>query len=120
MWPLDPLPQPPIPQRLREMLKNYPELIQVLQENLNSVLTEPVKGTPPFEVALWRLKDALEGFVFQARDELDAARARGDLPAAEQADRKERLMSHAHSSGGGLKNLRELREYFETNQGVFR
>jgi hypothetical protein len=117
VWPLDPLPQPPVPQRLQEMLKDYPDVIQQLQDCVNSVITDPVKAVPAFEVAMWRLEGALSGLLSQARKELGAAKTSGDLKAIEEAESKERLMSLARSSGGGMSNLSELLTYFESSKG---
>lgn len=114
MWPLDSLPPPPVPQRLREMLKDYPGLLQELQDGLNKVITDPVKGTPPFEIAIWVLEDGLESFIVEARGELDAATASGDQATIEKAEDKLRLMFRARSSGGGMNNLSEVRRYFDT------
>jgi hypothetical protein len=120
MRPSHPLPQPPVPQRLREILKDYPDLIQRLQEGLNKVITKPVRGTPPFEVAIWTLEDALSVFIFEARGELETAEADGDPVAIKQADSKIGLMLSARSSGGGMRNLSELQEYFQVQTGAFR
>jgi len=120
MWPLDPLPPPPVPQRLREILKDYPELIQTLQEDLNSVITDPIRGTPPFELAIWRLEDALSAFIDQSRRELDAVKAGGDPEAIEQAEKKVRLMLGARSSGNGmqLSLMDDLWNYFQREKGA--
>jgi hypothetical protein len=120
VWPFDPLPQPPIPQRMREILKDYPDLIQRLQEGLNKVVTKPVRGTPPFEVAIWTLEDMLDAFVSDARGELETAETDGDPVAIKQADSKIDVMLSAGSSGGGMRNLSELREYFQVQKGAFR
>jgi hypothetical protein len=53
---------PPVPQGLREMLKDYPEYIHRLQNDLMRVITKPSKSTPPFEVAIWELEGTLETF----------------------------------------------------------
>jgi hypothetical protein len=96
------------------MLKDYPELLQELQDGLNKVITDPVKGTPPFEIAIWALEDSLESFIVEARGELDAATASGDQATIEKAEDKLRLMFRARSSGGGMNNLSEVRRYFDT------
>lgn len=122
MWPLKSLPPQPVPQRLREMLKDYPELIARLQEGLNSVITDPSKVTPPFEMAIWTLEDILSAFISEARKELDAAKASGDSSAIEQADKKERLMSLVRSSGGGMRLglMDDLWKYFNRDEEAFK
>lgn len=114
MWPFKPDP-PPVPQALREMLRNYPELIERLQASLNRVITEPVKSQPPFEVAIWALEGTLGSFVNEALAELEAVQARGDGAAIDSADAKRRLMLFAGSSGGGLRDLSELQAYFQAH-----
>lgn len=117
MWPFKPDP-PPVPQALREMFWNYPELIERLQASLNSVITNPVKSQPPFEVAIWELEGTLGSFLNEALQELDAARASGDSAAIERADAKRRLLLFAGSSGGGMQDLSELQAYFHERQGA--
>jgi hypothetical protein len=115
MWPFKPASPPPVPQKLREMLKEYPELIERLQESLNKVITDPVKSEPPFEVAIWRLEGTLSSFLAEARKELEVAKAIGDPEAIERADQKERLMSIVMLRG--THNLSELQAYFEASGG---
>ena len=89
------LPPPPIPQRLREMLKDYPEHLVRLQDVLNTVVDGPkkAKGSPDytFEVATWALEGRLGTFVHEAQDELEAAQASGDAEAIVGAKAKEFL-----------------------------
>jgi hypothetical protein len=108
------LPPPPVPQRLREMLKDYPEHIQTLQEDLIAV-AQKRSPTPPFERAVWMLEDALSSFISEARAELHAAEASGDAAAIERAKAKELLMLHARS----LHGLHDLFDYFQANKEAF-
>ena len=101
MWPFKPDP-PPVPQALREMFRNYPELIERLQASLNSVITNPVKRQPPFEVAIWELEGMLDCFVNEARQELDAAETSGEPAAIERANAKLSLMRSAGFKGRWL------------------
>ena len=107
-----PLP-PPVPQRLREMLKDYPGHIDRLQEALNTVIEKPSKATPPFEVAIWVLESRLGTFITEARDELKAAEASGDGEVISRAKQKELLMSKARSVNGGMSDLGDLWAHFE-------
>ncbi|WP_223202856.1 hypothetical protein [Stenotrophomonas sp. 169] len=109
-------PYPPVPAKLREMLKDYPEHIEQLQKALNSVKDRRIKSTPPFEAAVWLLEDYLSSFKSEARVELDAAEASGNPQAIERAKEKEQLMSFARSGNIGLANLSELRAYFDRNR----
>lgn len=74
------------------MLKDYPEHIERLQEVLNRSVDRSRKiPLMPFDDAIWALEARLETFIFEARDELAAARAAGDPKAIAQAQEKERL-----------------------------
>jgi hypothetical protein len=114
------IPLPPVPQFLRETLKDYPELIQQLQDGLNrivNVMADRISGTPPFERAIWRLEDTLSAMYEKARDELDAAEQSGDSQAIHRAKIKDDAVSEAYHVGGS--DLDELRNYFETYKGAF-
>lgn len=89
------LSSPPVPAKLREMLKDYPEHIERLQEVLNTVVEKPSPLTPPFEVAIWVLESRLEAFIREAKAEVEALQASGDVEAIAQAEQKRRLMSQA-------------------------
>ncbi|RMH89108.1 hypothetical protein EBB59_10925 [Lysobacter pythonis] len=101
------------------MLRDYPEHIQTLQDDLNDVVAKPFKGTPMFEQAIWALEGALEAFIDEAREELRAAEASGDPAAIARAEEKISLMRRAHSSNGGMRDLHTLRMYFDANKRAF-
>lgn len=106
-------PYPPVPLRLREILKDYPVHIDRLQEALNTVIDKPSKATPPFEVAIWVLESRLETFISEARNELKTAESSGDSEVISRASQKEPVMSKARSVNDGLSDLGELRAHFE-------
>ncbi|WP_239684248.1 hypothetical protein [Stenotrophomonas maltophilia] len=110
-----PQPPPPVPAKLLELLKDYPDHIEQLQKALISVSDGRQSYAPPFEAAVWLLEDCLSAFKIEARAEMDAAEASGDSQALERAKEKERLMSFARSSNIGLANLSQLRAYFDAN-----
>ncbi len=103
---------PPVPQGLREMLKEYPEHIDRLQEALNTVIEKPSKVTPPIEVAIWVLESRLETFISEARSELRIAEEGGDPNVIEHAKKKLRLMLDCGSSGP-VWSMKDLIEYFD-------
>lgn len=108
---------PPVPAKLREMLKDYPEHIERLQEVLNRSVDRSRKiPLMPFDDAIWALEARLETFIFEARDELAAARTAGDPKAIARAQEKERLMSFAKSGNIGMAHLDDLWEYFDGSQ----
>jgi hypothetical protein len=113
------LPQPPIPQRLREMLKDYPEHLERLQAELDHYVAHPTRSML-FDGAISALEGQLEEFIREAKDELKVAQASGDAGAIAHAEAKERLMFRACSSSGGLRNLSELSAYIKQHQDVLK
>jgi hypothetical protein len=111
------LPLPPIPRRLRELLKDYPDHLARIQEVLNSVVEDPLKLTPLFEQAIWALEGRTSAFIREAQVELEAAQKAGDSEAIASAEAKEELMFRAGDINNGLKGLHELWDYFEANKG---
>lgn len=109
---------PPVPQRLRELLNDYPELIERLQHALNRVIEKPVKGTPLFEIAVWTLEDELSALASEAHQELKGAEASENVAAVESAKAKERLVSHASSKGTWISD-EDLWDYFQANKEAF-
>ena len=116
---MSPLPPPPVPQRLREMLKDYPGHIQKVQHDLNKVASKPHPGVDPFDVAIWVLEVATNAFVSEARDELEVAEAGGDPLAIDRAKTKMSLMLRASSKASWLGD-ESLWEYFEAHREAFR
>lgn len=112
---------PPVPQKLREMLKDYPEYIAGLQQSLIRLIEKPMHGTPPFERAIWLLEDTLSTFAVDAREELSAVEGSDDAEAIARARAKAHLMGRARSSGagGGMCGLDDLWNYFETHKEAF-
>jgi hypothetical protein len=95
------IPPPPVPPRLREMLKDYPALIQEVQDGLDSLVRKMVAegavSLPPFEEAVWYLEDTLDAFYSRAQKDLKAAEVGGDLPAIDRAKQKRYLMGRTRS-----------------------
>jgi len=87
---------PPLPGKLREILKDYPEHIERLQEALNrSAERSRQVSLMPFDDAISALEGRLATFIIEARDELASAEASGDARAIADAAEKERLMLRA-------------------------
>ncbi|WP_226977819.1 hypothetical protein [Xanthomonas sp. LMG 12461] len=106
------LPPPPVPQKLREMLKDYPQYLDELQGALNRLVENPKQGVPVFDQAIWRLEAVLTSFISEARDELKVAESAGDPEIIRKAEEKVRLMLHASQ----LRRLHELKDYFDENK----
>lgn len=108
-------PSPPVPQGLQEMLKDYPELIQRLQENLTYIVEKPSPVTPPFERAIWMLEDSLGLFISEARAELRETQENGTAEEIADAKKKLNLMLDCRSpTSWGERNLAD---YF-ASQGM--
>ncbi|ENZ93830.1 hypothetical protein [Xanthomonas fragariae] len=111
-----PIPPPPVPQKLREILKDYPELIERIQQQLNNVMQRPSKVPPIFEWAIWMLEDELSSFISEAREELRVAQTDGAPSAIIKAEEKERATRHARSRNRGMSDLNELWHYIEAHK----
>lgn len=87
---------PPVPQPLREMLSDYPELIERLQEVL-SLSAARSRRAPlmPLDDAIDSLENRLEKFASDAMGELRAAESSGDSDRIRRATEKENLLSRA-------------------------
>lgn len=89
------IPPPLVPEKLRELLTDYPEYVELLQKAINKAAAESPPSAPRIELIVWGLEDCLDGFVFNAKDELDAAKASGGADAIARAEAKELLMHRA-------------------------
>lgn len=70
----------------REMLKDYPWHMEILEIDLLDVEKSGRYDAPYFEIALWNLEDALSSFISKARSEFEMAAAAGDRNAVEIAE----------------------------------
>lgn len=112
------LPPPPVPARLREMLKDYPEHIARLQEVLEKFRT-PSTRLMPFDEAIWALEGRLETFIAEARRELEQAEITGDTEAVESANARLTLMFRARSANGGMSDLDALWDWIQAHRRAF-
>ena len=94
------LPPPPVPPRLCEMLKGYPELIQAVQNDLTREVERLLNNPhfPAFEEAVWRLESLFDSLYGKADAEAEAAEASGDQQAIEDAKKKRNLISRTASA----------------------
>ncbi|WP_372390350.1 hypothetical protein ACCQ05_11610 [Xanthomonas sp. NCPPB 3582] len=107
------LPAPPVPQKLRELLKDYPDLIQRLQDVLDDYIRKPNR-LMPFDGAIWALEGRLGSFISEAREELENAYANGDPEAIEKAEKKDFAVGCSRLNMGPMA---DLAAYFEGAQG---
>lgn len=104
---------PPVPQPLREILSEYPELIERLQEVLNlSAARSRRAPLMPLDDAIDSLENRLEKFASEAMDELRAAESSGDSDRIRRATVKERLLSRARHKRLWIRDV-EFYKYFE-------
>jgi hypothetical protein len=114
------LPQPPIPQRLRELLKDYPGHLARIQEDLNDLILDHAKSVPLFEQAIWDLEGRTSAFIREAQVELEVARETGDAEVIALAEAKASLMRRAADPNGGLKGLHELWDFFQLHKELLK
>jgi hypothetical protein len=109
-------PPPQVPRTVRELLKDYPELIEDLQDGLTKSHYGP-SGALSFESAVWLLKDMLDADWGDADEEAEQAKSRGDQEAARRADEKSMAISMAMREvyGDG-----DLSSYFKAHEKDFR
>jgi len=114
------LPQPPIPRRLRELLKDYPGHLARIQEVLDRLVVDHAKSIPLFEQAIWALEGRTSAFIREAQAELEAALEASEADAIAAAKAKTSLMRRSRSANVGLGNLDELWEYFKAHAEFFK
>lgn len=114
------LPQPPIPQRLRELLKDYPGHLARIQEDLNDLILDHAKSVPLFEQAIWDLEGRTSAFIREAQVELEVAQETGDAEVIALAEAKASLMRRAADPNGGLKGLHELWDFFQLHKELLK
>ncbi|WP_139175207.1 hypothetical protein [Lysobacter enzymogenes] len=106
---MPPLPPPPVPQKLREMLGGYPEHIVRLQEVMNHLAATSSVGVGLFERAVWLLEGRLDTFISEARSEISAAQIDGDSERLARANAMRAVFGKARMQLPGL--LPDLQEY---------
>ncbi len=114
------LPVPPIPQRLRELLKDYPDHLALIQQDLNYVVLDHAKSIPLFEQALWILEGRTSAFIRDAATKLEVAQASGDAEAIALAEANASLMRRAADPNSGLKGLHELWDFFQLHRELLK
>jgi hypothetical protein len=100
------------------MLKDYPELIEELQQRLIDLMSDHARSIPMFEQANWLLQDSLEAFYIDACEELKAAEQSDDLAQIEKAKTKEFQVDIAGRRRPWF-DSDELSDYFDTYRRAF-
>lgn len=105
---------PPVPQLLREKLKDYPEILVDLQESLNRGGRSPGMSksdlTDEFEAAIWRLRDGLDHYAIDAAKKLRLEEGAGNTEQIAKAKAHKALMFDCAGSVDDC--LRELAVFF--------
>ncbi|MFK3648329.1 hypothetical protein ACI2IY_07790 [Lysobacter enzymogenes] len=87
------LPPLPVPEVLREMLKEYPDHIERLRETLDYFVKTSSPGVDPFDRVVWLLEDRLGTFIVQATANLERAQTSGNEEEISAAKQELLLMS---------------------------
>ncbi len=111
------IPQPPVPQFLRETLKDYPEIILEIQGYMNEIVAKYLERRwgAPFNEVIELLEDTLSARYSDAYEALKEAEQTGDSQAIYQANIKYDALVVA----GRPRSLPELQNYFKTYKGAF-
>jgi hypothetical protein len=106
-----------MPQFLRETLKDYPELIQEIQDNINGIVAKYLERRwgVPFNEVFEMLEDTLGADYSDAYEALKEAEQTGDSQAIYRA----KIKYDALVVAGRPRSLPELRNYFETYKRAF-
>lgn len=102
--------RPPVPQGLRESLKDYPGHIARLENVLQESVDKPSPITPPLEFAIWAIEGCLDTFIDESREKLRVAEQTGDQEAIALAKATHLLM--LHSAAKGTWKEQNLMDYF--------
>ena len=111
------IPQPPVPQFLRETLKDYPELIEEIQYYMNEIVAKYLerKWSVPFNEVFEMLEDTLSARRFDAYEALKEAEQTGDSQAIFRSKIKFDALVEARRGP----SLDELHDYFQAYKGAF-
>lgn len=112
------MPPPPVPQSLRDMLKDYPDCVERLQDSLNRYVGNPFYKDP-YRGAILELQRALETLSTESGNELAAARAAGDAEMIDGASKKVHLLFNAGWFVFEMVDMDDLWEYFRANKDAF-
>jgi hypothetical protein len=108
---------------MREMLKDYPEMIKEVQRDLEhivSVMEGRSNATPPFERAVWTLQDALGHLYGLAEKEVQIAEAGGNPETIEKARHKRLRIGRTRSERPWDDEGDEsLWDYFQSYRAAF-
>jgi hypothetical protein len=108
-------PPPPVPQKLREFLSEYPDAIAEIEQSLVRYAGKPNMAMP-FDGAIWAIEAVIEGLALDAREAARSAKSNGDLSEAQALEARETRLLHARM--GIIGRLDGLREHIADVWGV--
>lgn len=111
-----PLPPPPVPKKLCELLQNYPAHIERLRSAIEKAASDGGANAPRTEYIVWVLEDVLESFISEAKNELAAARSAGCADDIAKAEANEMLMRRAAPKQQWIGDS-GLLEFFKKDKG---
>lgn len=112
------LPPIPIPPRLLDLLREYPDSIKEIRDRLDRYLKDP-DGLQPLDHAIWALEDKLDTLISKAQSEVERAKTSGDAEALANAKAKVSVMFSAYSKNDGLRDLGSIVDYFSKYEKTF-
>ena len=112
------LPPPPIPPRIREHLKDYPDHLDQIQKLLIEYVKQPM--SMPLDGAIWTLKGRLDSNYVEALGNLEKIKKHGDAEAIAAAEKKLYKFGCAASGSNGLLNVHDLVMYFDQYKDYFK
>lgn len=114
-----PLAPPPVPRSLRDMLKDYPDCVERLQDSLNRYVGNP-SAKDPYRGAILELQGALGALSAESGNELAAARAAGDAEMIDGASKKVHQLFAAGWFVFEMVDMDDLLDYFRANKDAFK
>lgn len=113
-----PLRPPPVPQSLRDLLEDYPDCVERLQDSLNAYAGNPV-DRDPFRGAILALQGTLQALSAEAGNQLAAARAADETAMIASASKKYQQLFTAGWFVFEMVDMDELWNHFRANRDTF-
>lgn len=116
---LPPLPPPSVPQSLCDMLKDYPDCVERLQDCLNRYVGNP-SYRDLFRGAILALQGTLQTLSAEAGNELAAAKVTDDTGMIASASKRQQQLFTAGWFVFEMVDMEDLWAYFRANKDAFR
>ncbi|CAB3679883.1 hypothetical protein DFP87_103864 [Achromobacter marplatensis] len=116
---LHPLPPPSVPQSLCDMLEDYPDCVERLQDCLNRYVGNP-SYRDLFRGAILALQGTLQTLSAEAGNELAAAKVTDDARMIASASKKQQQLFTAGWFVFEMVDMEDLWAYFRANKDAFK